>query len=295
VWDKLLGLNLFPDEVRRKEMDFYLKSQNEFGLPLDNRNVYTKLDWILWTATLTQDREDFDALVKPVYAFLNETPDRSPMTDWYKTDSGRKVGFTARPVVGGVFLQLLYNNDVWKKYTSRDRTKAADFAPMPAPPKITTVLPAADVKPATWRFTTEEPAKGWKSAQFNDDGWRSGQSGFGRPRTPGARINSEWTERQIWLRRKFDLKKSAAAEDLHLYIYHDEDAAVYVNGVLAAKCSGFNGQYEALPIRDEALATLKPKGNTLAVHCRQTEGGQYIDVGLVTVEQVDGERTATRP
>lgn len=83
-------------------MDFYLKSQNEFGLPLDNRNVYTKLDWILWTATLTQDRNDFDALAAPVYAFLNETPDRSPMTDWYKTDTGRKVGFTARPVVGRV-------------------------------------------------------------------------------------------------------------------------------------------------------------------------------------------------
>lgn len=295
VWDKLLGLNLFPDAVRRKEMDFYLRSQNEYGLPLDNRNVYTKLDWILWTATLTQDRKDFDALVAPVYAFLNETPNRSPMTDWYKTDNGRKVGFTARPVVGGVFLQLLYNNDVWKKYAGRDQTKASDFAPMPTPPKITTVLPAADVKPATWRFTTEEPAKGWASAQFDDGDWRKGQSGFGRRRTPGARVGSEWTERHIWLRRKFKLKESVAPTDLQLYIYHDEDAEVYLNGVLAATCSGFNGQYETLPIRDEALATLKPTGNTLAVHCRQSEGGQFIDIGLVTVEHVDGERTANRP
>ena len=70
---------------------------------------------------------------------------------------------------------------------------------------------------------------------------------------------------------------------------------MYINGILAATCSGFNGQYETLPIRDEALATLKPTGNTLAIHCRQSEGGQYIDAGLVTVEHVDGERTAKRP
>ena len=295
VWDKLLGLDLFPDAVRRKEMDYYLKSQNEYGLPLDNRNVYTKLDWILWTATLTQNRQDFDALVKPVYAFLSETPKRSPMTDWYRTNDATKVGFTARPVVGGVFLPLLYNNDVWKKYAGRDQTRAGDFAPMPAPPKITTVLPAADVKPATWRFTIEKPNEGWEKPQFDDGDWQKGPAGFGRRRTPGARIGSEWTERQIWLRRKFNLKEAAAPEDLQLYIYHDEDAEVYINGVLAATCSGFNGQYETLPIRDEALATLKAKGNTLAIHCRQTEGGQYIDVGLVTVEQVDGERTAKRP
>jgi hypothetical protein len=294
VWDKLLGLNLFPDAVRRKELDFYLTAQNKYGLPLDNRNVYTKLDWILWTATLTQNRDDFDALVAPVVAFLNEGSDRSPMTDWYKTDNGRKVGFTARPVVGGVYLQMLYDGDVWRKYAGRDVTKAAGFAPMPTPPRITTVLPAADTKPATWQFTTNQPAEGWESAAFDDAQWRRGKSGFGTRGTPGARIGQEWSGREIWLRREFDLKQVDKAKDLQLYIYHDEDAEVYLNGVLAAKCGGYNGQYETLPIRTEALATLKPSGNTLAVHCRQTTGGQYIDVGLATVEQVDGERTATR-
>ena len=131
VWDRILGLGLFPDAVRSKEMAFYRKTQNPYGLPLDNRKDYTKLDWLLWTATLTQDRDDFAALVAPVLRFIQETPDRSPLTDWYQTKGPRKRGFTARPVIGGVFLQMLYQKETWKKYAGRDQTKAGGWAPMP--------------------------------------------------------------------------------------------------------------------------------------------------------------------
>jgi hypothetical protein len=128
IWDRILDLNLFPAEVARKEMAYYRKIQNAYGLPLDNRKGYTKLDWITWTATLTQNREDFEALIDPIYKFLNETRNRSPMTDWYRTLDGTKVAFTARPVVGGVFAQLLYDKAVWKKYAQRDRTNAKGWA-----------------------------------------------------------------------------------------------------------------------------------------------------------------------
>ncbi len=56
VWDQILGLNLFPAEVRQAEIAFYLKHLNRFGLPLDNRADYTKLDWEIWTATLAISR-----------------------------------------------------------------------------------------------------------------------------------------------------------------------------------------------------------------------------------------------
>jgi hypothetical protein len=134
VWDRILGLGLFPDDMLKKEMVFYQKAQKKYGLPLDNRKLYTKIDWTLWTACLTGDRADFDALVAPVYDFLNTTPDRAPMTDWFETHNARRVGFTARPVVGGLLLRALYDSATWSKYAGRDKANIMNWAPLPTAP-----------------------------------------------------------------------------------------------------------------------------------------------------------------
>ncbi|MGB6692388.1 MAG: DUF4965 domain-containing protein [Terracidiphilus sp.] len=119
VWDNILGLHLFPPEVADREIGFYKTHLNRFGLPLDNRETYTKLDWTLWSATLAGNASDFKTIVHPVFEFLNQTTDRVPMTDWYDTISARQVGFQARSVIGGVYIKLLSDPGVWSKWVAR--------------------------------------------------------------------------------------------------------------------------------------------------------------------------------
>lgn len=119
VWDKLLGLRLFDRRVVAKEVAFYQRQLQPFGLPLDNRENYTKTDWEVWTATLADSREGFDALMRPVYAFVNATEPRVPLTDWYFTRDARLRGFRARPVIGGVFIKMLEDAARWKKWSAR--------------------------------------------------------------------------------------------------------------------------------------------------------------------------------
>ncbi len=284
IWDKILDLKLFPEEVYRTEMNFYLEHMNEYGLPLDNRADYTKLDWQLWTATLT-DRKDFEALVEPVFHFLEETPDRSPMSDWYQTKTAKKVGFTARPVVGGVFAKALYDEKIWKNHASKDVTRAKGWAPMPdyIPPVITKLVPTADDDESVmWNYRFTKPEDGWGNADFDDSKWRRGPGGFGTNGTPNSHVRTVWDTNDIWMRRTVDLPDPLPG-NIALISHHDEDIEIYVNGVLAATATGFNEDYESIPLLKDGKSAFKPGSNVIAVHCHQTGGGQYIDTGAATI------------
>ena len=124
VWDQLLGYNLFPKSVRENEIAFYKTKLNRYGLPLDSRADYTKLDWSIWTATLASTPADFNAIMDPVALWVNETTSRVPLTDWYDTKTGKQVGFQARSVVGGVFIKALSDKqltDKWRAVASSSR------------------------------------------------------------------------------------------------------------------------------------------------------------------------------
>jgi hypothetical protein len=119
VWDQLLGLNIFPAKVRETELAYYEKHLNEYGLPLDNRADYTKLDWQIWTATLTATSAQFQILFAPIPKWVNETPTRVPLTDWYDTKNGKQIGFQARSVVGGVYIKALAEKPIAEKWQAR--------------------------------------------------------------------------------------------------------------------------------------------------------------------------------
>ena len=92
---------------------------NNYGLPLDSRADYTKLDWELWTATLADNSADFQAMIEPIYRWTNETVSRVPMTDWYDTKTGKQVGFQARSVVGGIFMKALSDQPLAQKWRGK--------------------------------------------------------------------------------------------------------------------------------------------------------------------------------
>ncbi|MFQ6133380.1 MAG: glycoside hydrolase family 2 protein [Armatimonadota bacterium] len=141
-----------------------------------------------------------------------------------------------------------------------------------------TVLPTGREGGAQWRYTTERPGQGWQQAHFDDSGWQRGKSGFGRPGTPNIALGTRWETDDIWIRTEFGLGEAPQAAFLRYY--HDEDAEVYLNGVQVLRRTGFVTDYQAAELKGEALAALKPGRNVVAAHCRQTGGGQFIDVGV---------------
>ncbi|QDV23646.1 glycoside hydrolase family 2 protein [Aureliella helgolandensis] len=131
----------------------------------------------------------------------------------------------------------------------------------------------------SWRYTLRQPSEGWQNVTFDATDWTEGQGGFGTSDTPGSRVGTTWSTNNIWLRKSFDLE--AIPENPALWMHHDEDAEVFINGQPVAKVKGFTSKYEMLPLPLEKRSTLKLGRNVLSVHCRQTTGGQFIDVHLV--------------
>jgi len=130
-----------------------------------------------------------------------------------------------------------------------------------------------------WEYTTAKPADHWFQIAFDDSKWKKGQGGFGTNGTPGTVVRTVWRDRDIWLRKDFGLENIPA--NLKLNIHHDEDAVIYLNGKQIASFKGYTTAYKQVDVTAASLDVLQTGRNTLAIHCRQTGGGQYIDAGLV--------------
>ncbi len=153
--------------------------------------------------------------------------------------------------------------------------------PPPPLPKPQTLISTAQHQEVIWRYTTEQPARAWNRRDFDDSAWKHGSAPFGRTEPKiGRSPRTEWTSTGIWLRCEVEVPPGKFS-DLAVVAHYDEDAEIYVDGELAAKLDGYNAQYMSYPISKDAAARLfVPGKHLLAVHCRQTVGGQYIDVGV---------------
>ncbi|HLU40281.1 MAG TPA: hypothetical protein VK081_12915, partial [Planctomycetota bacterium] len=178
---------------------------------------------------------------------------------------------------------LTYDRAVEKM--DRARVRAANLALRRPPPKVDVVVPCAPHGHVTWRFVTESPGDGWQRPEFDDAGWQEGPGGFGTRGTPGARVGTEWRTGALWLRRRFTLPADVDPATLWLVVHHDEDAVVCVNGVEVARLPGYRTSYGFRPLPPEAARAFRVGDNVLAVHCTQTAGGQFIDVGFVAVRE----------
>ncbi len=152
------------------------------------------------------------------------------------------------------------------------------------PPQMKPLVESSREAAQTWQYTTDKPADGWEKSEFDATKWKSGPGGFGEKTTPNSVVRTEWKSNDIWLRRTFDLKAAPTGE-VRALIHHDEDTDIYVNGQLVKSVSGYSTDYGTMRLNADAAKAFKTGANTLAIHCKQTGGGQYIDVGFVELTE----------
>jgi glycosyl hydrolase family 2 len=210
------------------------------------------------------------------------------------TDAYVKLLTAMRPLIGqglsaAVYTQtsdveievngiMTYDRDVVKMDLDRI-AEAARKLYLP-PPLFNKFLASSEQQPQQWAYTTEKPEGDWMKPDFDASGWKTGPAGFGSEGTPGTTVRTKWDTADIWIRRTFTVDSLPSAGELCLNIHHDEDAQIYLNGKLALSLTEYTTSYTSTPLDSEAIKLLKTGQNTIAIHCRQTRGGQYIDAGL---------------
>jgi hypothetical protein len=242
------------------------------GLPLKGHTWQSEKNWGYRSFT------NQESLTK---AYVNLIRKLHPMVEQHGLSAAIYTQTT--DVEGEVNGLLTYDRAVVKM--PLDVIAKANRFQFPPEPRQVVLSPAASQHVgATWRYTTEKPADSWMQPNFDASAWKEGRAGFGTKETPGSIIGTEWKSGEIWLRREFTLTNRPG--EVKILMHHDEDAEVYLNGVLAAKTTRFIGDYQEFDVSAEAAKSLRPGRNVIAVHCKQTTGGQYIDAGVIELVPV---------
>ncbi len=283
VWDKILGLGVFPPDVAEKEIAYYKSTLQPYGAPLDSRTKIAETPWTYWAAAMASNESDFAALTDPLYRYMNTTTTRDPLSDSYDSNDPHSGGMHARPVVGGVFARMLVDRPMWKKWASRDTYLASGWAPFPDLTPVP-IAPASDTSPQSWRVSYSDPGDGWQKPDYSDVGWKVELGAFGNNVPFPALVQTMWDSPDIYIRRTVDISAhDLSTVQIWSLLYGESD--VYINGVLAVHTARSTGtRYAPQPLSQNVLATLHPGKNLIAVHCRSIGGPvRFADAGLVVL------------
>ena len=139
---------------------------------------------------------------------------------------------------------------------------------------VPTLIQRSDRDPQTWDYTFKKPSSDWSEVGFRPKNWKKGLAPFGRH----PRAKTKWRTKDLWMQKTFGL--TSLPSKLTLSIQHDEDVEVYLNGQLVFEATGHINQYKDVSLDKAALEILQTGRNVVAVHVKQTVGGQFIDLGL---------------
>lgn len=141
-----------------------------------------------------------------------------------------------------------------------------------------TILPASDEISYAVRYTETKPDGEWQSPGFDDKNWQSGMSPIGNDKDHDK---TQWTARDIWIRRVFTIKNVADIRKLIMKISHDDDAEVFLNGKRIYNKVGLVNDYGMITIDDKLLEG----ENVLAIHAVNPIGGARFDIGFADEEE----------
>lgn len=236
VWDNMWGYNIFPPEVADREIKFYLGKQQKYGLPLDNRDLQTKSDWIFWTASLAPDTDTFLKFSDRHYDYMNETTSRIPLSDYYLSNTGVTCNFSGRSVIGGLWIKVLKDRiqpkpqeTAWAPKGNHIKTRwAADVTPENALPEY----PRPLLQRSRWMnlnglwdyaITDQNSSvKEFEGQILVPYPIESSLSGVMRPLEPG---------KALWYKREITIPEEWAGKNIILnFGAVDYKADVYING-----------------------------------------------------------------
>src|SRR2546423_8300983 len=166
--------------------------------------------------------------------------------------------------------------------------------------ELKAIVPGAEDKIYSCAYTEKKPTEDWMNLNYDDQEWLKGKGMLG---TKESNPQTLWTSRDVWIRRSFLLPKVIVLNELVLLAKYDDDAEVYLNGEKIFSTGCCSSGYKEIDLSRQLQLKLRTGKNVLAVHCANTGGPGFIDVGLYdrrpaisiqNAEQKSIEITATK-